>query len=262
MIAGGRGKVYLVGAGPGDPELLTLKAVRLLESCDVVLHDDLVSAAVLAVIHPRAWVMNVGKRCGEKRITQDEINYLMIDRAREGNVVVRLKSGDPLIFGRAAEEMDALRAAGVDLEVVPGITSAFAAAAALECSLTDRRSASRIVFSSGHHAAQSPVSPRPEDTTHVVYMPGRDLSGVAGNLLKNGLSSDTPCAVVSHAAQPGQQVQRTTLRKLSAVTPGPSPVLVLAGWALCSLADTNLQLAARSHELENAGSVSLVAAQI
>lgn len=254
MTAAASGRVFLVGAGPGDPELLTLKAARLLESCDVVLHDDLVPPAVLALVRRKAWVVNVGKRCGEKRITQEEINNLMIDYARQGNAVVRLKSGDPLIFSRAAEEMDALRSAGVEFEVVPGITSAFAAAAALECSLTDRRSASRIVFSSGHHAAQAPSSPRPEDASHVVYMPGRDLTGVAEKLLASGLRFDTPCAVVSHAARPGQQVERTTLRNLHAITPGPSPVLVLAGWALCSLADTNLVLAGCSLELEDAGS--------
>jgi uroporphyrin-III C-methyltransferase len=140
-----KGTVYLVGAGPGDPELLTVRASRLLASCDVVLHDDLVPPAILDAANPRAWILNVGKRCGTKNVTQEEINFLMIDQARKGQRIVRLKIGDPLVFGRAAEEMDALRAAGVTFEVVPGITAAFAAAAELQCSLTDRRSASSIV---------------------------------------------------------------------------------------------------------------------
>ena len=129
MTTAQRGTVYLVGAGPGDPELLTLKAARLLATADIVLHDDLVPAAVLAHAE-RALVMNVGKRCGRKNISQEQIHAMMIDEARRGLAVIRLKSGDPLVFGRAGEEMDALRAAEIPFEVVPGITAAFAAAAA------------------------------------------------------------------------------------------------------------------------------------
>ena len=114
-----KGTVYLVGAGPGDPDLLTVKAARLLASCDVVLHDDLVPPAVLGAANPRAWILNVGKRCGMKRVTQEEINFLMIDQARKGQRVVRLKIGDPLVFGRAAEEMDALRLAGIPVRSRP-----------------------------------------------------------------------------------------------------------------------------------------------
>ncbi len=124
------GNVYLVGAGPGDPELLTVKAVRLIESADVILHDDLVPPAILDLAPPHAVVVNVGKRCGAKTITQEEINALMIEHARAGRSVVRLKSGDPLLFGRAAEEMAALAEAGVPYEIVPGVSAAFAAAAA------------------------------------------------------------------------------------------------------------------------------------
>ncbi|HKN20530.1 MAG TPA: uroporphyrinogen-III C-methyltransferase, partial [Terracidiphilus sp.] len=132
------GHVALVGAGPGDPELLTVKAVRLIESAGVILHDDLVPPEILDLALPHAVVVNVGKRCGTKTITQEEINALMIEHARAGRSVVRLKSGDPLVFGRAAEEMDALDEAGVPYEIVPGISAAFAAAAALGRSLTDR----------------------------------------------------------------------------------------------------------------------------
>src|ERR1700722_3797098 len=122
------GKVYLVGAGPGDPELLTVKAHKLLLQADVVLHDDLVSAPILSLAGPQAEIVNVGKRCGAKKITQDEINARMIQAARSGHDVVRLKSGDPGIFGRLAEEMDALDAAGISYEIVPGITAGFGGA--------------------------------------------------------------------------------------------------------------------------------------
>src|ERR1700747_3156683 len=130
------GKVYLVGAGPGDPELLTLKALRLLRTADAVLHDDLVTPEILNLIPPSAQVHNVGKRCGKKRILQGEINYLMVALAASGLRVVRLKSGDPLIFGRAGEEIESLRAANIPFEVVPGVTSAFGAAAAAQIPLT------------------------------------------------------------------------------------------------------------------------------
>ena len=228
------GKVYLVGAGPGDPDLLTVKAQRLIQSADVVLHDDLVPAAVLKLAGPNAEIVNVGKRCGTKRITQEDINDLMIEHARAQRVVVRLKSGDPLIFGRAAEEISALNANGIQFEVVPGITAAFAAAAAIPCSLTDRHSASNVIFSTGHHAQSHNDSPLPEleDATRVVYMPGRDLSLLALQWLQEGLPPDFPCAIVSHAAQSGQQVQRTTLAELGNAKPSISPSLLIAGWAV------------------------------
>ena len=124
-----KGKVYLVGAGPGDPELLTLKALRLLRTADAVLHDDLVAPEILNLIPPTAQIHNVGKRCGKKKILQGEINYLMVALATSGLRVVRLKGGDPLIFGRAGEEIESLRRANIDFEIVPGISSAMGAAA-------------------------------------------------------------------------------------------------------------------------------------
>ena len=226
------GRVYLIGAGPGDPELLTLKAARLLASADVVLHDDLVTPAVLAHAE-RALVINVGKRCGHKNVTQEQIDAMMVDYARRGMSVVRLKSGDPLVFGRAGEEMDALRAADLGFEVVPGITAAFAAAAAIQRPLTDRRGGSSIAFSSGHHAAGSPLEPASlRGATRVVYMPGRNLSDVAAQLRAEGLPPELPCAVVSRAAQSDQQVVHTTLAHLAGVAPGPAPAILLAGEAL------------------------------
>jgi uroporphyrin-III C-methyltransferase len=227
------GKVYLVGAGPGDPDLLTVKAARLLATADIVLNDDLVPPAILALAGPRALSVSVGKRCGVKKITQDQINALMIEKAQQGLTVVRLKSGDPLVFGRAAEEIHALRAAGIAFEIVPGITTAFAAAAALECSLTDRRTSSSIVFSSGHHAAADESHSGPTEIaepTRIVYMPGRDFSQLATEWTANGLPASFPCIAISRVAQPDQQITMTTLGALASTDPGPAPVLLLAGW--------------------------------
>jgi uroporphyrin-III C-methyltransferase/precorrin-2 dehydrogenase/sirohydrochlorin ferrochelatase len=242
--------VFLVGAGPGDPDLLTVKALRLIQSADVVLHDDLVPQAILDLAGSSAEVVNVGKRCGTKRITQEEINALMVAYARANRRVVRLKSGDPLIFGRATEEMAALTQAQISFEVVPGITAAFAAAAAIPCSLTDRASASNVIFSTGHHAQSHNLSPLPqlEDATRVVYMPGRDLSLLALEWLQEGLPPDFPCAIVSHAAQHGQQVQRTTLAELGKAIPTHSPSLLIAGWAVGGTTATNRDSA--NEELE------------
>jgi uroporphyrin-III C-methyltransferase len=223
-------RVYLVGAGPGDPDLLTARAARLLATADVVLHDDLVPAAVLKMARVEAQVQNVGKRCGVKSITQSEINGLMIAHAQAGRSVVRLKSGDPLMFGRAAEEMDALREAGVKFEVIPGITAAFAAAAALGVSLTDRRASSSVHFSSGHHA--NGCMPAIDEPTRVVYMPGRDFSTLAAQWRAEGLPGDLPCAAISRAAQPDQQITYTALDELDTLEPGPAPVLVVAGAVL------------------------------
>jgi uroporphyrin-III C-methyltransferase/precorrin-2 dehydrogenase/sirohydrochlorin ferrochelatase len=235
------GHVSLVGAGPGDPELLTLKAVRLIESADVILHDDLVPEAILGLAAPAAEIVNVGKRCGAKTITQEEINALMIEHARAGRRVVRLKSGDPLLFGRAAEEMDALNEAGIPYEIVPGISAAFAAAAALGRSLTDRDWASHVIFSTGHHAQSHnrEALPALEAGTRVIYMPGRDLNLLAAEWLAEGLPADLPCAVVSRAAQPDQQVVHTTLGELASIAPAAAPSILIAGWAVRELGETS-----------------------
>ena len=235
------GKVYLVGAGPGDPELLTLKAVRLLETADVVFHDDLVPDEVLALVHRHALVTSVGKRCGRPKITQAGIHALMIESAKAGQSVVRLKQGDPLVFGRAAEEIAALRAAGIDFEVVPGVTAAFAAGAALQLPLTDRKSASKLIFATGHHAADktdaAPLwsGPLPEDATLVVYMPGRDTSRIARELAEAGVSGDMPCAAVSHAATSRQSYAACRLEEFAGLACGPAPLLLLVGRAMESL---------------------------
>src|SRR5271156_1761448 len=174
------GKVYLVGAGPGDPELLTVKALRLLAAADVVLHDDLAPPEILGLISPSADVKNVGKRCGSKGIRQEEINFLMVTLAASGLQVVRLKSGDPLIFGRAGEEIEALRASNIEYEIVPGVTSALGAAAAAGIPLTHRRASSTIVLTTGSRATVTRASGNHDagwsrfasaESTLLVYMP-------------------------------------------------------------------------------------------
>jgi uroporphyrin-III C-methyltransferase len=229
-----KGKVFLVGAGPGDPDLLTVKALRLIHSADVILHDDLVAPAILDLAPLHAVVVNVGKRCGAKSITQEEINALMIGHAHAQRSVVRLKSGDPLIFGRAAEEIAALADAEVPFEIVPGITAAFAAAAAVGCSLTSRNAASNVIFSTGHHAQSHNHAPLPqlEDATRIVYMPGRDLSLLALEWLQEGLPPEFPCAIISRAGHPDQQIRCTTLAALGDAEPVPAPSLLIAGWAI------------------------------
>jgi uroporphyrin-III C-methyltransferase/precorrin-2 dehydrogenase/sirohydrochlorin ferrochelatase len=232
--ANSAGMVYLVGAGPGDPDLLTVKALRLIQSADLILHDDLVPQAILHLAPPDAEIVNVGKRCGVKSISQEEINALMVESARAHRSVLRLKSGDPLIFSRASEEIAALTESGVPFEIVPGLSAAFAAAAAIGCPLSSRNSASNVIFSTGHHAQSHNCAalPQLEDATRVVYMPGRDLRLLAEQWLDEGLPPEFPCAVVSQASQPGQQLRCTTLAALGNAEPVDAPSLLIAGWAL------------------------------
>jgi uroporphyrin-III C-methyltransferase len=228
-----RGKVYLVGAGPGDPELLTGKALRLLRAADVVLHDDLVAPEILALIPPTAQVHNVGKRCGRKSISQEGINALMVAYASDGLEVVRLKGGDPLIFGRAGEEMEALREAGIRFEVVPGVTAALGAAAAARIPLTDRRLASRLVFLTAHRRAGKIATDWSgvalPGTTVVIHMPGENYGGLAAELCAAGLSGQTPCVIVSGAATPREQVHQTILERLPQAPRLTPPALLIVG---------------------------------
>jgi uroporphyrin-III C-methyltransferase len=227
------GKVYLVGAGPGDPELLTVRAARILAAADIVLHDALVTQEVLKLVSPKARVIDVGKRCGQKLLTQDEINAYLAHAAAGYEVVVRLKSGDPLIFGRAGEEIEALSKAGVDFEIVPGITAALAAAAAARVSLTDRRFASQVLFTTAHRKGGAisvnwarAITP---DTTVVVYMPGSAYSALAGALVESGVDPQTPCVAVSCAAQPSQQIWQTDIAGLGRLSSLSAPALLIVG---------------------------------
>jgi len=230
------GKVYLVGGGPGDPELLTLKAARILADADVVLYDALVSKEVLALVSRGAQLIDVGKRAGKKLLTQEEINSLLVNYATKNRIVVRLKGGDPLLFGRAGEEIEALRVAGVEFEIVPGITAAIGAAAGAKISLTDRRVASQVLFTTfsrgetGHFldggVNWAAVTP---ETTIAIYMPGTHYGEVADRLVENGLSPETPCVVVSQATRAEQQVRWTNVAALGSEAQLPAPSILLVG---------------------------------
>jgi uroporphyrin-III C-methyltransferase len=238
------GKVYLVGAGPGDPELLTLKAARLLSSANIVLHDSLVSREVLEKISPSAEIIDVGKRCGRKLLTQDEINALLVSYAASHEVVVRLKGGDPSIFGRAGEELEALRQANVPFEIVPGVTAALGAAAAAGISLTDRRVASQILlstFSRGLDANAMDWGCLTPATTLALYMPGPDYAEVSRRLSDAGLPADLPCVIVSSASGTQQQIRWSSVGALAAEEKLPAPALMIVGRAatrqVCEIGD-------------------------
>jgi uroporphyrin-III C-methyltransferase len=232
------GRVYLVGAGPGDPALLTLRAAHLLKTADVILPDDLVSDEILALASPTALIIPVGKRCGQPRITQAGIHDLMLHHASAGSSVVRLKSGDPLIFGRAGEEIAFLREHNLSFEIVPGITAAFSVAAILKTPLTNRTSASRLTFATAHHAAgKIQLAPSwngmlPAESTLVIYMPGRNFEALAADLIASGVAPETPCAAISRASTPEQRIHTATLASLTSDPIGPAPVILLIGSAI------------------------------
>jgi uroporphyrin-III C-methyltransferase len=228
-----KGKVYLVGAGPGDPELLTLKALRLLRQADAVLHDDLVSPQILTLVSRTAQLHDVGKRAGRKSARQEAIHFLMIELARQGLQVVRLKGGDPLVFGRAGEEMHALREAGIDFELVPGVTAAFTAAAAAEIPLTLRQTASSLLIMTGHFSDDRPLpdlsSLVKSGTTIALYMPGADAGETVRKLAAAGVPRGTPCALVSRASTSAQRITVTPLEKLPFVGVQEKPAILILG---------------------------------
>ena len=226
------GTVYLIGAGPGDPELLTLKAARLLGRANVVLHDALVSREVLALISPAAELIDVGKRAGRKLLTQDEINSLLLSYAQTREIVVRLKGGDPSVFGRAGEEIESLRKAGIPYEIVPGITAALGAAAAAGISLTDRRVASQILlttFSRGTDGSVMGWGCVTSTTTLVLYMPGADYTEVSQRLLDGGLPADLPCVIVSNATNSSEEIRWSSVGRLASDKKLPAPALLIVG---------------------------------
>ncbi|MGD0414771.1 MAG: uroporphyrinogen-III C-methyltransferase [Terriglobales bacterium] len=240
-----KAKVYLVGAGPGDPELLTLKALRLLRTAEAVLHDDLVAPEILKLIPPTAQIYNVGKRCGKKKILQGEINGLMVALASSGLRVVRLKGGDPLIFGRAGEEIESLRRSNIPFEIVPGVTSALGAAARAQIPLTHRRASSALVLMTAHRASENQASVKDaadwsklvtSGATLVIYMPGQDYSDIARRLTAAGLAGETPCAIISRATTRRQQTHRTTVLGLRRAPQLAAPTLLVVG-EVAGLAD-------------------------
>ena len=255
----GAGRVLLVGAGPGDPELLTLRAVRALREADVVLHDDLVDLAVLDHVRPGARCVAVGKRGGCPSTPQAFIEQLMIREVRAGHVVVRLKGGDPFVFGRGGEELSALRAAGVAVEIVPGITAGLAAPAMLAIPVTHRDHAHGVALITGH-AARDDGGDENADVgrdegpdwdalvasrlTLVVYMGLARIDAIRARLLSAGMAGTMPVAIVANATRPSQVTATATLdtvgetaRDAQIVSPAILVIGRMAAWARSVEAD-------------------------
>lgn len=234
--------VYLVGAGPGDPDLLTVKAHALIRRADVILHDSLIDPRVLALASADALVVDVGKRCGARATPQHVINDLLCESARGGATVVRLKGGDPMIFGRADEELAALAEAGFACEVIPGVTAASAAAAAVRLSLTKREVSRALHIMTGHGAdgalpAHHWVALANAGGTLALYMGAKQINGVAAHLIEAGLPPATPATAVENASLPSQRVLAASVATIGqclaeAATSGP--VIVLIGEALAT----------------------------
>ncbi|MFZ5669170.1 MAG: uroporphyrinogen-III C-methyltransferase [Pseudomonadota bacterium] len=231
------GRVWLVGAGPGDPELLTLKAARLIAAAGVIVHDGLVSAEILALAAPDARLIDVAKRKNRHTLPQEDINRLLVAFAREGLEVVRLKGGDPFIFGRGGEELEACRAAGIACEAVPGVTAALAAGAGAGAPLTHRGLAQAVTFVTGHAAHGEPdldwASLARANQTVVIYM-GLTTAGLtAGRLTAAGRDAATPALVVVNASRPDETRHSTTLGQLAETAAGLSgPALLIVGEAM------------------------------
>lgn len=233
-------RVFLAGAGPGNPDLLTVKALRLLQTASVILHDSLVSAEILAHANPAARLIDVGKRCGRHSATQAEICALLVREALAGQgIVLRLKGGDPMIFGRATEEMQALEAAGIAYEVVPGITAALAASASLKRSLTQRLVSRAVHFVAGHAADGSIpghdfTALAQKGGTLAVYMGAQSFGGFAAHLLEAGLDPQTPAIAIENASRSDERVITGTAGSLPGAlrAAGEGPVLILVGEAL------------------------------
>ena len=235
---GGTGEVWLVGAGPGDPDLLTVKALKVLQTADVVVHDGLVSDEILALAPAAARRLSVAKRKSRHSYSQDEINRRLVAFALEGLTVVRLKGGDPFIFGRGGEELEACRAAGVDCRIVPGVTAALAASAGAGAPLTHRGSAQAVTFVTGH--ASNGAKPdldwaslaRPNQTV-VIYMGLSQAAPIAARLMAAGGPGSTPALIVENASRADERRIVTTLAGLAEAAAGlTGPALLMVGEAM------------------------------
>jgi uroporphyrin-III C-methyltransferase len=231
------GTVYLVGAGPGAPDLLTVRAARLLGEADIVLHDALVHPDTLALA-ARALKVAVGKRCGRHSSAQAFINKRLVDAARRYRTVVRLKGGDPMLFGRAQEEIDHLRAAGIRVEVIPGVTAALSAAAELGASLTQRGVARSVAFvtpriGAGEADSRWAASAAAADTA-VLYMAAREAGAVREALVAAGVREDTPVALVENASLESSRLAVGALGQLESLVDecGEGPVAIVLGWSM------------------------------
>lgn len=229
------GTVYLVGAGPGDPDLLTVRAARLLAEAGLIVHDGLVDPAILALASANAELVSVAKSRARHTLPQHEINALLVREALAGRHVVRLKGGDPLVFGRGGEEAEACRAAGVPVEIVPGVTSALGAAAAAQIPLTHRDAASIVSFVAGQCkglAEQNWAGLAGAGRTLVIYMGVKTAPQIAEKLIADGLSPQVPVAVVENAARARMRVLRGSLAALPALVETQrvrSPALIIIG---------------------------------
>lgn len=231
----GFGRVSIVGAGPGPVDLMTLRALDRLQAAEVVVHDRLLSAEVLERIPSQALRVYVGKALGDHAVPQEGIHDLLVHHAREGRRVVRLKGGDPYVFGRGGEEVQALQAAGIAFEVVPGVTAATGCAAAAGIPLTHRELSGSCVFLPGHLADEEAshdwqALARPGQT-RVFYMGIQRLPHIARQLVAHGLSPETPAAIVRDGTRPSQTVLACSLRRLVETAPayGPQPGLLIIG---------------------------------
>ncbi len=229
------GKVYLVGAGPGDPDLLTLRAARLIMQAGLIVHDGLVSEDILAMAGPKARLVSVAKRRSRHTMPQDAINDLLVAEARAGKQVVRLKGGDPFIFGRGGEEAEACRAAGVPVEVVPGITSALGASAAAQIPLTHRANASMVSFVAGQCKGlteQDWSGLAGKGRTLVIYMGLASAPQIAEKLIADGLSPAMPVAMIENATRKAMRVLRAPIAGLAELVVRErvkSPALIVVG---------------------------------
>ena len=229
------GTIFLVGAGPGDPDLLTIRAARLIESARTIVHDGLVDRAILAMAHPDAELISVAKSRARHTLAQDEINALLVRIAQGGRDVVRLKGGDPFIFGRGGEEAEAARAAGLAVEVVPGISAANGAAAAAQIALTHRDAASVVSFVAGQCKGLSDQDwsgLAGKGRTLVIYMGVKTAPMIAEKLMADGLAPDMPVAVIENAARPEMRVLRGLLAGLPDLVESErviSPALIVIG---------------------------------
>ena len=229
------GTIYLVGAGPGDADLLTLRAARLIETADLIVHDGLVDASILALARSDARLVSVAKRRAHHTLPQDDINALLVREARAGRDVVRLKGGDPFVFGRGGEEMEAARAAGIPVAVVPGVSAANGAAAAAGIALTHRDASSIVSFVAGQCkglAEQDWAGLAGKGRTLVIYMGIKTAPQIAEKLMADGLAPDMPVAVIENGARPDMRVLRAPLAGLPDLVEREqvvSPALIVIG---------------------------------
>ncbi|MDF1764385.1 MAG: uroporphyrinogen-III C-methyltransferase [Oleibacter sp.] len=238
-----KGKVLLVGAGPGDPELLTLKAMRAINEADIILYDSLISDEILAMMPQKSTKICVGKRCGAHKMSQIDIQKLLIASAQKYKHVVRLKGGDPFIFGRGGEELEYLQAHGIDVDVIPGITAAAGCAAAAKIPLTHRQYGNALMLDSGH--TQFGDFEPSQNPTRVFYMGLKQAGLITARLLSDGLHESTPVALIANGTLPNQEVHSGLLIDLPILAERYSasgPALIIVGEVASFAAQNQTQM--------------------